>query len=1029
MPSRLVLQFLGLPQIELDDKPITIDRRKAIALLAYLAVNDVGATHQKHSRESLSALLWPDYEQAKAFSNLRHIIWDLHQALGEGWLIAERESVRLNPDAKVDLDVARFRDLLTQGRQQTDISLSTSLLAEVVKLYRNHLLTGFSLKDAYPFNEWAYAESEGLRHQLLDALSILAEDYCRLDQAEKAISYARRLVALDPLNESAHRQLMEVFVQAGQHSEALKQYQTCEQILRKELNLDPQPETRALYKKIRKGEIKPVRVEIPTEIITPKHNLPLQLSTFVGREKEQSEIVSLLEKNRLVTLAGAGGIGKTRLALHVGGKILSDYRDGVWFIPLDSLSNPTLVPQTVASVFDIRERPDRSVNEILINVLREKTTLLILDNCEHLLDSCVQLVTSLLTQCPNLKILATSREILNMNGEAVYYLPSLSIPEDDKLLAEQLTEYESIQLFTERAALAQSSFALTQENAQTVVNICRRVDGIPLAIELASARVNILQVKEIWRQLNDSFLLLASDGRSILPRQQTLQASMDWSWGLLSEAERRFLQQLPVFAGGWTLESAQAVCGGNVLALTSSLVKKSLITVDQKSEGDTRYRFHEIVRQYMREKLIESGEEENIRTRHLKYFLKLSKQIETELIGSRQIEWFARTNDELNNMRASLEYAAQKNVVEAGLHISGRLRHYWIGFDMHEGIRWLTEFIQKPDSNAYPRPRAKALLAQGWLLVLLLKIGEARAVAQECLALYRACQDQHGEIDGLLVLAHITFASSNINQSMELVQQALKLSRSLGDRYREAEALNRLVQYGPDITRSLAYFEQAISLNRQIKNWMGLASTLDHAGERAVKNSNLQMAEKYAKEAMSLFRQLKHRGGLSNVMQTFGRIAFARGDLEQAHASLRESIEIGQEIGYDMNCLWSRTHLGYCILSEGNIAEARAIFAEVAREFSKNKMEIGVVFSLEGMAGLFNIVGKPEIAARLVGWADAMREKIPDPRPLLEQADVDKIIAACLARMGEVAFSDAYDEGQQMPFDEAVAYALSENQQ
>lgn len=421
MSPRLALQFLGVPQLYLDDIPVTTDRRKAIALLAYLAVNDIEQSPQRYSRESLSALFWPDYEQSRAFSNLRRTIWEIHQVIGADLLIAKRDSVQLNDEAELDLDVASFQDLLSRSQQQADSSTRIPLLVVATKIYRNHFLTGLSLKDAYPFNEWVYAASEQLRRQLAGALTTLSEDYCGLGQAEKAIPHARRLISLDALNESAHRQLMEVYLQAGQHSAALKQYQTCEQILRKELNLDPQPETRALYKKLRRREGKAGETKEPTETIIPKHNLPLQLSTFIGREKEQDEIRSLLEKNRLVTIAGVGGMGKTRLSIQVGRKFLNHYPEGVWFIALDSLSDPSLVTQTVAAVFDIREGSERPVMEILINAMREKTALLVLDNCEHLLDACAQLITSLLTNCPNFKVLATSRETLNVAGEAVAY--------------------------------------------------------------------------------------------------------------------------------------------------------------------------------------------------------------------------------------------------------------------------------------------------------------------------------------------------------------------------------------------------------------------------------------------------------------------------------------------------------------------------------------------------------------------------------------------------------------------------------
>jgi predicted ATPase/DNA-binding SARP family transcriptional activator len=1025
MPAGLVLQFLGLPQLYLDNKPIATDRRKAIALLAYLAVNDIGSAPQRYSRESLSALLWPDYDQAKAFSNLRRTIWEVHQAIGESWLIAERESVHLNPEVEIDLDIAHFRALISESHKQPDLSLRIPLLVDAVTLYRNHFLTGFSLKDAYPFNEWAYAESEELRHQLVDILTTLSEDYCGLGQADKAIPYGRRLVSLEPLNESAHRRLMEVYLQAGQHSAALKQYQTCEQILRKELNLDPQPETRALYKKIRKGEIKPTQVEKQIEPIKPKHNLPLQISTFIGREKEQDEIIKLLERNRLVTIAGVGGIGKTRLSLQVGQRLLSYYPEGVWFISFDSLSDPALVPQTVATVFDIREGSNLPVIEILINVLREKTTLLILDNCEHLLEGCAQLITVLLTNCPSLKILATSRETLNIAGESIYSMPALSLPEQDNHSLEALAEYEAVKLLTERATLALSSFALTKETAQTVVDICRRVDGIPLAIELAAARVNILQVEEILKQLEDSFSLLSSDHRIASQRHQTLRASMDWSWRLLNDDEQIFLQQLSDFSGGWTLESAESVCDGNVLGLTSALVKKSLIAVKQETGRETRYRFHEMVRQYAREKLIESGEEETISTQHLNYFLKLSEQAEIALRGAEQVKWFSRIFDERDNIRAALVWADKTDNVETGLYISGRLDRFWDSFDMREGSSWLGEFLGKSESKAFPRARARALCTQGWLLEWLQRSAEARSAAQECLDLYQAFGDKEGEVEALLLLGFISEAP----KSVELNLQALTLAQLIGDTWRQAKALAFLGWTDSrDFKRSVGYWEKAISLFRKVSDLRFLAGLLGTLGYFLALNGDIELAQEYLDESTLWLQQLdpknfvlhKNKGG-------YIQIALMRGDYEQARALLQTMQNLSQENGDRMTYLWTRVRLGYLDLHDGKISEARHAFSENAQSFQENENTIGVVFTLEGMASLYVTVGKPERAARLIGLADATREKIGDTRPLLEQADLDKIIAACLTKMGEVAFSDAYDEGQAMTLDEAVAYALSEN--
>jgi len=1025
---QLILQLLGLPQILLDDQRVVTDRRKAIALLAYLAVNAIHQPSQRYSRESLSALFWPDYDQAKAFSNLRRTIWEVHQALGENWLIAYRESVHLNPDADIDLDVADFRDLLSQSRQQRDPALRISLLVDTVKLYRNHFLTGFSLKDASTFNEWAFTESEELRRNLAEALNMLSEDYTTLSETEKAIPYARRLITLDPLNEESHRKLMEVYIQAGQQSAALKQYQTCEQILRKELNLDPQPETRALYKKIRKGEIKPIQIKEQIETITPKHNLPLQLSTFVGREKEQDEITNLIMKNRLITLVGVGGIGKTRLSLEVGQKLLNDYPDGVWFVALDSLSDPALVPQTVASVFDIREGSDLPIIKILINVLREKTTLLILDNCEHLLGACAQLIKTLLQNCPNLKILVTSREVLGISGEATYYLPSLSIPEQQNDSTEKLTEYEAIQLFAERAALALSSFIITPENVEMVVDICHRLDGIPLAIELAAARVNMLQVNEIRKQLEHSFSMLTRDSYSIIQRHQTLRASMDWSWELLSQAEQIFLRQLSVFAGGWTLETVQVVCEGDALDLIGTLIQKSLIVANQDSGPETRYHFHEIVRQYAHEKLIESGEEEKIRTRHLKYFLELSEQIELGLHGPQQVKWFARMTTERDNLRTALEQAA-KTDIEAGLYLSGRLRELWENFDLREGAGWLTEFIQKPESKDYPHARAKALLAQGWVLIWFQQFALASAAGREALELFRACADKQGEVDALLLLGNAWDSQEGLakTEALEFKQQALTLAQSLGDKWRQAKALLHQKPDYRDRQRILADWEEARLLFRDVGDWRELTHLLGLVGWLRVWNGEIDLAQKYLDEATS--SQALSSKAIIWVYAEMAKswIALMRGDYEQARTLLQEMVTRAEVLGNRMEYLWSRVRLSYVALREGNLTEAQRLFAESARDFQKNKQDRGIVFALEGMASLYVAIKKPDFAARLIGWADATREKIDDTRPTVEQADVDKLIAACLAKMGEVAFSDAYDEGQKMTLDEAVAYALSEN--
>lgn len=687
---RLELQLMGSPQLQLDHVPVTAGRRAVIALLAYLTVSDIDHPHQRHTRESLAALLWPDYDQTKALANLRHTLWEVSQSIGDGWIVAEHEAVYLNPGAEITLDVARFFALLRDASQQSSATLRLSLLEEAMQLYRGPFMTGFSLKDATEFNEWLLMEAENVRRALTSLLTMLVEGYLALGQAKSAIPHAQRLIALEPFNEAAHRQLMHLYALTDQMAAALQTYQMLEKALRKELNLDPQPETRELYKKIRKGDFRQITSEretVGSSRSLPKQNLPLTLTTFVGREKEREEIIRLIAQNRLVTLIGAGGIGKTRLSLQVGHDLLDQYPDGVWFVPLDSLADEKLVPQRFASFFGVVETPGQTVVETLVAALRGKIMLVILDNCEHVLESSAQLAETLLKSCPHIKILATSREVLGLEGECFYAVPSLAIPED-RGLPDPANEFEALRLFVERSRLVSPHFNITGENAPAILEICSQLDGIPLAIEFAAARVDVLRVEEILEQLSHSFDLLAGSKRSLSPRQQTLRASINWSWNLLTSMEHILMRRLSVFAGGWTFHAARAVCECQDLEWISSLVKKSLVVVNQEGRHETRYSFHTLVRKFAQEKLVEAGEEHEIRDRHLEYFLDLARKLEPALRGVDQLLWLERLFVERDNLRAAMQWAARTNV-QAGLYLSGRLQAFWENVDLPEDKRWL----------------------------------------------------------------------------------------------------------------------------------------------------------------------------------------------------------------------------------------------------------------------------------------------------------------------------------------------------
>jgi non-specific serine/threonine protein kinase len=760
----------------------------------------------------------------------------------------------------------------------------------------------------------------------------------------------------------------------------------------------------------------------PPSIKKPNSNLPAQLTTFVGREKEQADIIKRINKHRLVTLTGSGGVGKTRLSLKVGKRVLEDFADGVWLVEFASILDSLLVPRTTAIALGLRDEPQRPIIDTLCDYLREKKVLIVLDNCEHLLDACAILIDTLLKNCAQLNILTTSREALGILGEAIYRVPSLKLP-DSQHLIEKIREFESVNLFEERAQLAQFDFSLTNENVFSVTQICQRLDGIPLAIELAAAKVAVFSTEQIAKQLDENFNLLTGEGRTALPRHQTLRASIDWSWSLLSESEQKVMRQLSVFAGGWTLEASKVVCDGDVLGLNESLVRKSLIVVDQKTERDTRYRFHQTIRQYASEELLQSGEEGPIRTRHLNYFLELSELAEAAMRGSSQTEWISRLKDERDNFRAALSWADQTNL-EAGLYLSGRLGSFWGKFALRDGNYWLSKFLQKSESHTYPRARAKALFVHGVILYDLQQLDASFSAAKECLELYRALGDREGEVDGLLLLNWDEGLGAT--ERMELTQRALELAESLGDVQRQMDALWQL-GYLEQGKNKLMDWERAIDLARSIGNVRWLADHLSTTALELFSNGDVDLAQGYLDESDILYQQYDMNPPPRDLLSAHGQIALIRGDYEIARAYFQESAGMHLEFGNRHEYLYARVRLGYVALRRGNLDEARHIFTETARDFKEDKHTMGVVFALEGMAGVYIVVNNPDYSACLIGWADATREIFGEWRLLLDQADVDKIIAACTAKMGEAAFSDAYGKGKKLTLDEAVLYVRVES--
>jgi predicted ATPase len=622
------------------------------------------------------------------------------------------------------------------------------------------------------------------------------------------------------------------------------------------------------------------------------NNLPVQLTSFIGREKEIAEIKPLLGMARFVTLTGSGGAGKTRLALQVAADLLEGYPDGVWLAEFAPIADPALVPKTVASALNVSEQPGRDMIATLGDALRAKALLLVLDNCEHLLAACADLAATLLRACPQIRILATSREALGVPGESLWRVPSLSLPEDIRHLpcAEDLVLYDAVRLFVDRAVATAPGFTVTGENAPTVAQVCQRLDGIPLAIELAAARVKVLAVEQIAARLDDRFRLLTGGNRTTVPRQQTLRATMDWSFDLLSEEERAVLRRLSVFAGGWSLEAAEAICSesgvgaSDILDLLTQLVNKSLVVAEVQS-GEARYRLLETVRQYGRDRLLESGEAEGVRIQHRYWYLDLAERAEAELHGPEQGTWLERLETEHDNFRQALEWSVDATDQNLGLRLASALAVFWDrrGY-ASEGRGWLERALLRSGNASVPA-RAKALKAAGYLANTQNDFDQGTTLNEASLALYKESGDKRGVARCLSSLAHAQMSQGNCAQATTLIEQALALFRELRDKSGIGGALNSLGEVARirrDYAAARSLYEESLSLNHAVGDITGIGRSLNNLAWVAFHQGDYRQAAALFKESMSIKVRLGWREGVANCLAGLGSVAGEQNQPERA---------------------------------------------------------------------------------------------------------------------------------------------------
>ncbi|HKY53132.1 MAG TPA: tetratricopeptide repeat protein, partial [Anaerolineales bacterium] len=868
---------------------VTITSRPAQSLFAYLILH-AGVAHR---REKLAGMLWPDSLEETARGNLRHALWQIRKSLpsSAGYLLADDLSIAFNASAEYWLDAA--------GLEKLSETASADELIAVFAEYQGELLPGF-------YDEWVVLEREHLysifEHHMARLMSLLQNEHRWLDVLE----WGEQWIKLGQKPEPAYRALMSAHAAKGDMSKVVATYERCVKSLR-EYGIAPSEQTKELYKNLKLGKEIPETVPASMKSFAKEtsSNIPVPLTSFIGREEELKEIRSFLTTSRLLTLTGPGGVGKTRLAIQTACDSIKSFKDGVVWVSLVGLSDENLIPQEIAQSLNVGELSQESVIETLKVYLKSKELLLVLDNCEHLIRGSAVYAEQLLAVCPKLKILATSIEALGLFNETTWQVPSLPLPKMwEPLSANEFQTFASIELFAERAYAVNINFALTDQNINSVAQICHRLDGIPLAIELAAARTKVLSVDEIATRLDDRFSLLTAGSRTAIPRHQTLRATIDWSYELLTEPERILFRRLAVFAGGFTLDAAEAVCGqgelkrNDILDLLGRLVDKSLVVVDQESStGETRYHLLETIRQYALEKLIEIREAPAMRDQHLYYYLALAEKAEPNLTGSEYARWFRRLDKELDNIRAAIEWSTNTGKADAALRIAGSLGYFWFAHRQagSEWYDWMQRALARPEGKERTLTRAKALNAIGFMYFADLVPTDRRPELEEALSIAREFSDPWNIATALRNLGLMENVSGNYLEAHTYLEQSLVIWRDMGTAGKLGRAwtlifLGDVAVNIEEVETARGLYEEVVLILRETGDLNFLAYSLRRLAQLLWREGEYEKAVALCKESLNLNEQVGSPRGVVACLAGFAAIAAAQQDYRRA-AQMMATVE------------------------------------------------------------------------------------------------------------------------------------------
>jgi predicted ATPase len=790
-------------------------------------------------------------------------------------------------------------------------------------------------------------------------MSLLQDEKRWLD----VLDWGERWIQLGQKPEPAYRALMSAHAAKGDMSKVAATYERCIKSLR-EFGVEPSEQTKELYENLKSDRSTQQTATITKSKIKEAYsNIPVPLTSFVGRQRELKEIGKLLASSRLLTLTGPGGVGKTRLAIETAQHSLLNFIDGVFWVGLVGLSDANLIPQEMARSVNIREVAHEPLIETLKTHLKSKDLLIVLDNCEHLIRACAQYAEQLLAASPKLKILATSIETLGLFNETTWQVPSLPLPEmQGPISLKELQDFASIKLFNERASNAKSGFVLDERNASSVAQICRRLDGIPLAIELAAARIKVLSAVEIAARLDDRFSLLTAGSRTAIPRHQTLRATIDWSYDLLTERERSLLRRLSVFLGGFTLEAVEVVCSQgmkrrDILDLLGRLVDKSLVIVEADSEvSKTRYRMLETIRQYALEKLVEVGEASFIRDQHLDFYLSLAEKSEAHIFGHESAIWINRLDRELDNIRAAMEWATNSGKAVAALRMAGSLVYFYYAWSARGNLlsEWQHRIqlaLSRPEGTERTLARAKALNGLGFMYWADIYPTNRRLELEEALDIARELGDQWNTATALRYLGLLASMQGNYVEARSFLEQSLEIWRMMGP-----------------------------------EGKVGLSWTLAFLGDVALNQNLSNEAASIYQESVAILREIADKNFLAYSVRRLGLLAWRERDFERATLLCQESLRLNRELG-DLR---------------------------------------GVIACVAGFADIAVAQGKFARAAQIMGVVETQLASMGMRLLPVDKMEYERNLAVLRAKLDEKTLSRFWTKGKGLSLDDAIVFALEE---